>query len=120
MKNTIKTLKAILFGGIAMIIMLRLTVCNAQESVETVIRKTREKCQSIQNGHYVMDRKMKYMSGNITYTVLFSDYKLSKTYHVHAFPTLFILDREGKIVKIHTGFSKEMGTELEEQLQKLL
>ena len=66
MKNTIKTLKAILFGGIAMIIMLPLTVCNAQESVETVIRKTREKCQSIQNGHYVMDRKMKYMSGNDT------------------------------------------------------
>ena len=56
----------------------------------------------------------------ITYTVLFSDHELSKAYHVHAFPTLFILDRDGKIVETHTGFSKEMGTELEEQLQKML
>lgn len=56
----------------------------------------------------------------ITYTVLFSDHKLTETYHVHGFPTLFILDRDGKIVDIHTGFSKEMGTELEEQLQKML
>ena len=56
----------------------------------------------------------------ITYTVLFSDHELSKAYRVHAFPTLFILDRDGKIVEIHTGFSKEMGTELEEQLQKML
>ena len=56
----------------------------------------------------------------ITYTVLFSDYKLSEAYHIRAFPTLFILDRDGKIVKIHTGFSKDMGTELEEQLQKML
>ena len=55
----------------------------------------------------------------ITYTVLFSDYKLSEAYHIRAFPTLFILDRDGKIVKIHTGFSKDMGTELEEQLLKL-
>lgn len=56
----------------------------------------------------------------ITYTVLFSDHELSKAYRVHAFPTLFILDRDGKIVETHTGFSKEMGTELEEQLQKML
>ena len=55
----------------------------------------------------------------ITYTVLFSDNKLSETYRVHAFPSLFSLDRDGKIVKIHTGFSKDMGTELEEQLLKL-
>lgn len=56
----------------------------------------------------------------ITYMVLFSDHELSKAYRVHAFPTLFILDRDGKIVETHIGFSKEMGTELEEQLQKML
>ena len=33
------------------LILLPLTVCNAQESVETIIRKSREKCQSIQGGH---------------------------------------------------------------------
>ncbi len=55
----------------------------------------------------------------ITYTVLFSDNKLSETYRVHAFPTLFILDRDGKIVKIHTGFSKTMEDDLEELLLKM-
>ena len=56
----------------------------------------------------------------ITYMVLFSDHELSKDYHVHAFPTLFILDRDGKIVETHTGFSKKMGAELEELLLKML
>lgn len=55
----------------------------------------------------------------ITYTVLFSDYKLSEAYHVRAFPTLFILDRDGKIVRIHTGFSKTMEDDLEELLLKM-
>ena len=48
------------------LIMLPLTVCNAQESVENVIRKSREKCQSIQEGHYVMERKMKHMDDKDT------------------------------------------------------
>ena len=56
----------------------------------------------------------------ITYTVLFSNHELSETYHVHAFPTLFILDRDGKIVKMHKGFSKTMEDELEELLLKTL
>lgn len=56
----------------------------------------------------------------ITYTVLFSNRELSATYRIYGFPTLFFIDREGKIVKIHTGFSKDMGTELEEQLLKML
>ena len=69
----------------------------------------------------VKDEMATFLSNRgITYTVLFSDHELSKAYRVHAFPTLFILDRDGKIVNTHTGFSKEMGTELEEQLQKIL
>ena len=56
----------------------------------------------------------------ITYTVLFSDNKLNDAYRIHGFPTLFILDREGKIVKTHRGFSKEMGDEIEAQLLKML
>ena len=48
------------------LILLPLTVCNAQESVETIIRKSREKCQSIQGGHYVMERKMKHMDDKDT------------------------------------------------------
>ena len=48
------------------LIVLPLTICNAQESVESVIRKSREKCQSIREGHYVMERKMKHMDDKDT------------------------------------------------------
>lgn len=56
----------------------------------------------------------------VTYTVLFSDYELSKVYHVAGYPTLFFIDRDGKIAKIETGFSKTMEEEIEEQLLKML
>lgn len=56
----------------------------------------------------------------ITYTVLFSERKLYQTYQVWAFPTLFFLDREGKIAKMHKGFSKDMEEELEADLVELL
>ena len=55
-----------------------------------------------------------------TYTVLFSERELYHTYQVWLFPTLFFLDREGKIAKIHHGFSKDMEEELEADLVKLL
>lgn len=57
---------------------------------------------------------------DITYTVLFSDRVLPKTYRVSVYPTLFFIDPDGKIVKAFIGFSKELEATLEEQLQKLL
>lgn len=57
---------------------------------------------------------------DISYTVLFSDHVLPKTYRVSVYPTLFFIDREGNIVKAFIGFSKELEATLEEQLQKLL
>jgi peroxiredoxin len=57
---------------------------------------------------------------DITYTVLFSERELYHTYQVWLFPTLFFLDREGKIAKTHHGFSKDMEEELEADLVKLL
>ena len=56
----------------------------------------------------------------ITYTILFSERKLSDTYRVSGYPTLFFLDREGKITKMHIGFRKGMEEELEADLVKLL
>lgn len=56
----------------------------------------------------------------ITYTILFSERELSQTYQVWLFPTLFFLDRQGKIAKVHHGFSKDMEEELETDLVKLL
>lgn len=56
----------------------------------------------------------------ITYTILFAERELSSTYHIAGYPTLFFLDRDGKIAKVHRGFGKGMEEELEADLVKLL
>ena len=56
----------------------------------------------------------------ITYTILFAERELSSTYRILGYPTLFFLDREGKIAKMHIGFGKGMEEELEADLVKLL
>ena len=56
----------------------------------------------------------------ITYTVLFSDRELPQTYHIVAFPTLFFIDRDGKIAKVHRGYHPTLEAAIEEQLQKML
>jgi len=56
----------------------------------------------------------------ITYTILFSERELSDTYRVSGYPTLYFLDREGKIAKMHIGFGKGMEEELEADLIELL
>ncbi|MCR5589659.1 MAG: TlpA family protein disulfide reductase [Bacteroidales bacterium] len=57
---------------------------------------------------------------NITYTVLFSNLELPQTYHVSTYPTLFFIDRDGKIAKVHRGYHQTMEASIEEQLQKML
>ena len=56
----------------------------------------------------------------ITYTILFADRDLSETYRIMCYPTLFLVDKEGKIAKMHLGFSQDMEEELEADLVKLL
>ena len=56
----------------------------------------------------------------ITYTILFAERELSDTYRILGYPTLYFLDREGKIAKMHIGFGKGMEEELEADLVKLL
>ena len=56
----------------------------------------------------------------ITYTVLFSDRELSQTYHIAAYPTLFFVDRDGKIAKVRRGYHPTLEEEIEKQLQKML
>ena len=57
---------------------------------------------------------------DITYTILFAERELSSTYRVSGYPTLYFLDREGKIAKMHIGFGKGMEEGLEADLVKLL
>lgn len=56
----------------------------------------------------------------ITYTVLLSDGTLPKEYRVEGYPNLFLIDREGKLIKLFEGFWKNMDEEIEAELLKLL
>lgn len=56
----------------------------------------------------------------VTYTVLFSGRDLPEAYHVYEYPTLFFVNRKGKIMKVQYGFSKDMESPIEKQLLKLL
>jgi len=57
---------------------------------------------------------------DITYTILFAERELSSIYRISGYPTLYFLDREGKIAKMDIGFKKGMEEELEVDLVKLL
>ena len=56
----------------------------------------------------------------ITYTILFSDKKLSSEYHVDGYPNLFLIDREGKLVKLYLGYREDLEERIEEEIVKLL
>ncbi len=56
----------------------------------------------------------------VTYPVLFSDRELSDTYRVSGYPTLFFIDREGKIAKVVVGYGRLFGEDIETQLKKML
>lgn len=56
----------------------------------------------------------------ITYTVAFSGRELAKAYHVSGYPTLFFVNRKGKIMQVYVGYSKDMEAEIEKQLLRML
>ena len=66
MKKTIALLACVLAIGST------IAQNNNSDEAKSVLRLSREKCQSIQQGHYVMERKMKYMSDTDTEVVRFT------------------------------------------------
>ena len=56
----------------------------------------------------------------VTYPVLFSTRELPKQYSVSGYPTIYILDKEGKIIHRHSGYSEDMDAMLEEIILKKL
>ena len=56
----------------------------------------------------------------VNYTVAFADRELAETYHVSGYPTLFFVNRKGKIMQVYVGYSKDMEAEIEKQLLKML
>lgn len=49
----------------------------------------------------------------ITYTVLLGGRSAAKAYRVTAYPAIFLIDRQGRIIHTDSGYSREMGSELE-------
>ena len=56
----------------------------------------------------------------ISYTILFSDKELPSEYHVDGYPNLFLIDREGKLVKLYLGYRQDLEDWIEEEIVKLL
>lgn len=56
----------------------------------------------------------------VTYTVLLGGKEVAKEYRVSGYPTLYLIDRTGKVVFVQVGFGKNTEHELEEIIQKHL
>lgn len=56
----------------------------------------------------------------VNYTILLSERTLASKYNVSGYPTLYLIDRTGKIVFSQTGYSEEMEIILEELIKKYL
>lgn len=56
----------------------------------------------------------------VTYTVLLEGGETAKNYRVSGYPTLFLIDRNGKIVFIQEGYGDETDKKLEEIILKYL
>jgi len=49
----------------------------------------------------------------VTYTVLLAGKGVAKEYHVSAYPTIYLIDKEGVIISTHVGYGEETREELE-------
>ncbi|MBQ8957845.1 MAG: TlpA family protein disulfide reductase [Bacteroidales bacterium] len=56
----------------------------------------------------------------ITYTILFCNKELPTQYHVDGYPNLFLLDREGKLIQLYSGYRQKLNEWIEEELVKQL
>lgn len=63
--------------------------------------------------------KFLYKRG-ITYTVLLSGEDVAKDYHVSFYPTMYIIDKEGKIIFTQGGYEKGVEDTLDEIIKKNL
>lgn len=56
----------------------------------------------------------------VSYPVLLDDGEASKSYSVMSIPVLFIVDKEGKVVKRRTGFVPGLAEDLSKEIEVLL
>lgn len=53
---------------------------------------------------------------DISYLVVLKAGEVAETYNVHVYPSLYLIDKEGKIIITQTGYSEEN----EQQLEKMI
>ena len=51
---------------------------------------------------------------DVDYTVLYASREIAKTYRVSGYPTMFLIDKEGKIIHIQEGYGEGTEARLEE------
>lgn len=56
----------------------------------------------------------------VTYTVLLGGKDAAKVYHVSGYPTMYLIDKAGKIAFVQVGYGKEVDDILEEVIKKHL
>jgi peroxiredoxin len=56
----------------------------------------------------------------ISYTVLLNGKDVANDYHVSGYPTLYLIDKTGKIMLVKQGYSKDMEKELDDFIKKNL
>jgi peroxiredoxin len=53
----------------------------------------------------------------VTYTVLLGGKEAAKEYHVSGYPTLYLIDKTGKIIHSQVGFTEELHNKLEQVIK---
>ncbi len=57
---------------------------------------------------------------NVKYPVLLNAGKITEEYGADSYPTLFIIDRSGKVIYSHSGFNKSLVSEIEKTIKNAL
>ena len=77
------------------------------------------------NPHNNNEKDLKRMpdfieKNSLHYPIVFIEKDVVNDYNVHGFPTLYVIDKEGKIVHSEIGFGKEISKEMDSVLKVLL
>jgi len=56
----------------------------------------------------------------ITYTVLMDGKDVASSYHVSGYPTMYLVDKTGKIIFVQEGYGKDVDKTLDEIIEKNL
>jgi len=76
---------------------------------------------SIDDGENLSRRLVKFSDDHkINYSILLSDGNVENAYKVASIPKSFIIDKEGKIVNSHMGYTDRLQTTISEEIDKIL